>query len=466
MYARRPAKLARPRLHQNFMAFLLSKPCLSSAALSSSVTKRDFVAHTKTSYHTAPRTSPSAIMSTGAPDAPLASAHTPASPNVTLRQSSGNRGCRGRGRGRSWNNHQRRGRQRPNGNYGNPRHKGTTSGANRPSDARMSSSPAGSSPSIANSAAPSPLPDSPPNDDAPSANLGSALKGEIKTENYAPGTPKGIVTFIGAGNMAHALIGGLLRCGKDSRYIHATARSRETLGKLVGTLPQGSLFTSNESAVVNADIVVLSVKPHFVEGVCREIASKLKPNSIVVSIAAGVMIEQLQRWLQDAPTPTVIRAMPNVASSVGKGVTALCSCDGTTPEDVMALFICSGTATVVDERMLPAVTALSGCGIAYCMMFAEALADAGVMHGLPRDVARGLSVAALEGAGTLAASRPQNHLAELRNTVESPGGVTIAATAALERSGFRAAIHNAVDKAIQRNAELVSAANDRDASQK
>lgn len=270
--------------------------------------------------------------------------------------------------------------------------------------------------------------------------------------------PKGIVTFVGAGNMACALISGLLSRGMDRTRIRASARTQTTLSRLQGTLLPSSLFTSNTGAVLGANMIVLCVKPHYMSQVCAEIAPALRPNAIVVSVAAGVTLAQLTRALVDASSATIVRAMPNVAAAVGRGATGVCVAGDKLPADVMSLFAASGTVRVVEERLLSTVTAVSGSGIAYCFMLAEALTDAGVQHGLPREAARALAAATLEGAGALAGAQPDVHFAQLRNSVESPGGVTIAATAALERAGFRGAALDAVDKAMQRIAEMEAAA--------
>lgn len=269
------------------------------------------------------------------------------------------------------------------------------------------------------------------------------------------GLPSGTIAFIGAGNMGRALIKGLIARGKAGSEVVATDRYQPMLDALRGTLPDSSLGLSNTDAVSDASVVVLCVKPQHIAGVIGEIAPSLRPDAALVSIAAAVPLDALHAALDSAGgKAAVVRAMPNIGAQAGAGATGLCVREGSVPKVVEQVFAASGTVVSLEEKLLPALTGVSGCGIAYGLMLAEALSDAGVRHGLPRATARALAAGTLAGAGAVALNRSDTHFAQLRNEIESPGGVTVAATAALEKAGFRAAALGAVDAALERMSEM------------
>lgn len=260
--------------------------------------------------------------------------------------------------------------------------------------------------------------------------------------------------FLGCGNMATALLRAALNRGQrapDSlaatdAHPSALERAREEFG--IRT------FSDNREACAWADEVVLAVKPQVLPAVLSEIAPALTPDTLVVSIAAGVTTERLRKGLNGHEK--LVRAMPNTPAIVGEGATALAPAPGASEEDVQhaeRLLAAAGCVVRVDERALDAVTGLSGSGPAYVFVAIEALSDAGVRAGLARDVATRLAAQTLLGAAKLLLETGE-HPGKLKDMVTSPGGTTIAGIAALERHGFRNALMAAVEAATARSKEL------------
>ena len=257
--------------------------------------------------------------------------------------------------------------------------------------------------------------------------------------------PSGRIAIIGAGNLGGAIIRGLVALGVPPENIAASARSRATLEKL--PLPGSQLYTNNAEASADASTIVLCVKPAVIISVIDELNGHLHPSTSIISAAAGVPLAVLNR----ATSRATIRVMPTLSASVGRGCTGIAYSDGV-PKDARtaaeAIFSAVGAVHVIPEKLMDAFTATASGGIAYALVFAEALADAGVRHGFTRQMAFEIAASTLEGAGILAAKG--EHPAVLRNKVESPGGTTIAGTTALEKAGLRAAVIDAVDAAMDR----------------
>src|SRR5512138_2068782 len=262
------------------------------------------------------------------------------------------------------------------------------------------------------------------------------------------------LVFLGTGNMAEALLKGLLREGTvDAEEIvcaEPRPERREEIADRYGVEVTGD----NRAAAALADLVVLSVKPQVMDALLTEISPALQPRALVVSIAAGVPIAALSRRL---PAGTrVIRTMPNTPALVGAGATALARGPHATDADLTvarALFEAVGTAVVVDEPLLDAATGLSGSGPAFVFLAIEALADGGVKAGLPRATALTLAAQTVMGAARMVLETGR-HPGELKDQVTSPAGTTIAGVATLESRGFRAALIEAVDAAARRSREL------------
>jgi pyrroline-5-carboxylate reductase len=261
------------------------------------------------------------------------------------------------------------------------------------------------------------------------------------------------IAFLGAGNMARALLQGCIaRGGYDAQQLAATDVSeaaRTRLGNELGV----RCFTDNVEAVRWSNVVVLAVKPQVLPQVLSEIAPKLG-DKLVISIAAGVTTQRIRDVLGDQAR--VVRAMPNTPATVGAGATAVATGDHASVEDVAfasALFRSVGEVVELPETSMDAVTGLSGSGPAYAFVAIEALSDAGVRAGLPRDVATKLAAQTLLGAAQWVLESGE-HPAKLKDLVTSPAGTTIAGLAALERGGFRHALQAAVEAAVARSKEL------------
>ncbi len=263
---------------------------------------------------------------------------------------------------------------------------------------------------------------------------------------------EGRIGFIGAGNMASALMRALVTEGFPASRIICSDIDDKKLQSL--SLGLGVNTTRENTAVpLRADIVVLAVKPAYVESVARELSPHMQGKG-VVSIAAGVSTAQLRMFFGEGVS--VMRTIPNTPSLAGEGMAAL-SLDHDLTEKQLALceflFRSAGDIAWVQDASLDAVTAVSGSGPAYVYLFIEAIADAGVREGLPRDLALRLAAQTVNGAAHMVLSTGR-HPGLLKDEVCSPGGTTIAAIAALEERCFRGTVMAAVHAAAVRAAEL------------
>ena len=273
-------------------------------------------------------------------------------------------------------------------------------------------------------------------------------------------TLHGPVAFIGGGNMARSLIGGLVAqgaSGADIRVAEPVAAAREALARDFGA----RVFEDNADAVAGAATWVLAVKPQVMRAVCEALAPVAQANRpLVVSIAAGITAAQLDRWL--GGDVAVVRTMPNTPALLGAGVTGLFAnvrvdADGRARAD--ALLAATGrTVWIDDEARMDAVTAVSGSGPAYVFLLAEAMQAAGEAEGLPTQAARTLALQTILGAARML-TEGDEAATELRRRVTSPGGTTQAAIETFEAGGFRELVHHAIAAATDRGRQL-SAAND------
>jgi pyrroline-5-carboxylate reductase len=264
------------------------------------------------------------------------------------------------------------------------------------------------------------------------------------------------IAFLGAGNMAGALLrGAVLRSGLPPERFAATdlrSEAAEALGQQLGI----QVFASNVSAAQWAEVVVLAVKPQVLPAVLAEVAPQLRAETLLISIAAGVPIARISAVL--GGRGRIVRAMPNTPALVGAGATALAVGPHVTSADLetaLLLFRGAGLVVQVEEKLMDGVTGLSGSGPAYGFVAIEALADAGVREGLPREVALRLAAQTLLGAAQLVLETGE-HPGKLKDMVTSPAGTTSAGLAALERGGLRAALQAAVEAATARARELGS----------
>ncbi len=262
------------------------------------------------------------------------------------------------------------------------------------------------------------------------------------------------IGFVGAGNMAEALVRGLVRGGHvGADRVTASGPRLERLDELVRDY---GISVSRDNRVIarGAEIVVLSVKPQILDRVLLEVSGDLKPGTLVVSIAAGVDCATIETAVGDAVR--VVRAMPNMPALVGAGATAIAPGARSTPEDlviVRALFDAVGISVTLEEHHLDAVTGLSGSGPAYIFLILEALADAGVKVGLSRRNAQRLAAQTVMGSAKLLLDTDE-HPGKLKDMVTSPGGTAIAGLHTLEQGGLRTTLINAVETATKRAREL------------
>ncbi|MDX1946353.1 MAG: pyrroline-5-carboxylate reductase [Pirellulaceae bacterium] len=262
------------------------------------------------------------------------------------------------------------------------------------------------------------------------------------------------IGFIGAGQMARALAKGFVSAGLTrGEKILAADPVPAAIEQFAAEIPSAKGLRNNLEIAERADVIFLAVKPQSMGGVYGELAGKLGPGKLMVSIAAGITLAKLGEGLK---TERIVRVMPNTPALVGQGASAYALGPGATDADgklVGQLLGAVGTALAVEERLLDAVTGLSGSGPAFVYVMIEALADGGVRVGLPRDIAAQLAAQTVLGAAQMVLTTGE-HPAALKDKVASPGGTTIAGLAALEDRGLRGALIAAVEAAARRSQEL------------
>jgi pyrroline-5-carboxylate reductase len=266
--------------------------------------------------------------------------------------------------------------------------------------------------------------------------------------------PSRTLAFLGTGNMAEALIRGLLSAKTaQPQEIIATARRTERAAEISRVYGVRTTL-DNLAAARDADVVMLSVKPQAMEKLLVQIAPSIDAKKLVVSIAAGVPVAALERKL--GAGARIVRAMPNTPALVGRGACAIAAGEHATEEDLKVaatIFDSVGITTVVEETLLDAVTGLSGSGPAYIFLIIEALSDAGVKVGLPRYTALKLAAQTVLGSAHLLIETGA-HPGQLKDQVTSPGGTAIAGLHTLEAGGLRTTLINAVEAATRRAREL------------
>jgi len=261
------------------------------------------------------------------------------------------------------------------------------------------------------------------------------------------------IAFVGGGNMAEAIMRGLLRedVGVGICVAEIMPARRDELS---ARFPNVRVVADAAEAAAWGDVVVLAVKPQHAAGVLDLLEQVITPKKLVISIMAGITTTKIEENLQ--PGCRVIRSMPNTPALIGAGATAVCGGRKSSESDLdlaRQLFSLTGSAVSVDEKQMDAVTGLSGSGPAYVFTFIEALADAGVKNGLTREVAARLAAHTVLGAARMVVETGE-HPTLLKEKVTSPGGTTIAGLHALENGGFRGTVMNGVEAACNRSREL------------
>lgn len=263
------------------------------------------------------------------------------------------------------------------------------------------------------------------------------------------------MAILGVGAMGEALFSGLRRAGWAAGDISLCVRREEKAAEL-GKRSRSLITLDPIEAIEDKDVVVISVKPRDVPTILGQLKMRVGKRQMLVALAAGITTATYETQLGAVP---VIRAMPNTPALVGEGVTGVAkgAYAGQEHLDIATEILGAvGPVRVLDESLLDAVTAVSGTGPAYVFLMAEALTEAAVREGLPRDVAEEFVHQTIRGAGHLLTDT-QSSPAELRSQVTSPGGTTAAAVHVLEERGFRALVEDAVRAAARRASELGSA---------
>lgn len=262
------------------------------------------------------------------------------------------------------------------------------------------------------------------------------------------------ITFIGGGNMAGAIIGGLVNSGlAESTQITATAKTEKTCAFLRDQFKIHTT-TDNRAAAVSADILFLAVKPFLFSEIIGEIKDSLKKDVLIISIAAGQTISAIEAMFE-SPVK-LVRAMPNTPALVGEAMSALCINDQVSEKELslaVQIFNSFGKCEVIKEEMMDTVIGVSGSSPAYVYLFIEAMADAAVADGMPRAQAYKFAAQAVLGSARMVLETGI-HPGALKDNVCSPGGTTIEAVAVLEQEGMRNAVITAQRACVQKSKDM------------
>lgn len=263
-----------------------------------------------------------------------------------------------------------------------------------------------------------------------------------------------MIGFIGLGNMASAMIGGMLQ--KDMvtpGEIIGSCRTEETAKKIADRF--GIETTTDNSTVAQAaDILILAVKPQFFPEVIAQIKDEVNADALIISIAAGKTMDYIET--QFGRPLKLVRCMPNVPALVGEGITSVSRNERVSDEEMkqaMDLLSSMGKASEIPERLIDAVVGVSGSSPAYVFLFIEAMADGAVAAGMPRSQAYEFAAQAVLGSAKMVLETGK-HPGELKDMVCSPGGTTIQAVKVLEEKGFRAAVMDAMEACIEKSKSL------------
>lgn len=263
------------------------------------------------------------------------------------------------------------------------------------------------------------------------------------------------IGFIGLGNMATAMIGGMLEKGMvEPQNVIGSSKTRATADKIKARFNITTVL-DNRTVAKEADILFLAVKPLFFPEIIQEIRDFVKADALVVSIAAGKTLAYLREAF-GRPELKIIRCMPNTPALVSEGCTGVCAGEEVPSEDlekVVALMESFGKASVVPERLMDVVVGVSGSSPAYVFMFIEAMADEAVAAGMPRKQAYEFAAQSVLGSAKMVLETGK-HPGELKDMVCSPGGTTIEAVKVLEEKGMRAAVMDAMEACIEKSRSM------------
>ncbi|MFU2145178.1 pyrroline-5-carboxylate reductase [Hafnia paralvei] len=262
------------------------------------------------------------------------------------------------------------------------------------------------------------------------------------------------IGFIGCGNMGKAILGGLVASklvpAENITVYNRSAKSVEAISQEFGS--RGA--NSADEVAKEADVLIVGVKPNMMANILGEIRDALKPNAIIVSIAAGVTLETLEFALKDGQK--VVRVMPNTPALVNAGMSSITPNKQVSEDEsalIVEIFSSFGRAEVVPEYLIHSVVGVSGSAPAYVFMFIEAMADAAVLGGMPRAQAYQFAAQAVMGSAKMVLETGK-HPGELKDMVCSPGGTTIEAVKVLEQKGLRAAVMDAMQSCMAKSEEM------------
>lgn len=257
------------------------------------------------------------------------------------------------------------------------------------------------------------------------------------------------IGFIGMGNMGSAMLNGMLKVFEPEELIFS--RKNEEKGREFSIRTSVDYTKSNRECAAGVKYLILAVKPQFFPEVLEEIRAEIREDQIIISIAAGVTIQDIKKKLGEKTR--VVRAMPNTPALLGEGMTGVCFDEAVYSEAEMTvirkIFESFGKMQIIKENLMNAVICASGSSPAYVYMFIEALADGAVKYGLPRQAAYEMAAQTVLGAAKMVLETGE-HPGVLKDKVCSPGGTTIAGVAALEEFGFRNAVIKACDRCYEK----------------
>jgi pyrroline-5-carboxylate reductase len=262
---------------------------------------------------------------------------------------------------------------------------------------------------------------------------------------------KKVLGFIGSGNMGQAIMEGIIRAKIFSPETIFVADISEKILEAVSEKYEVRTTTDNNEVAKKADILILAVKPHIYPMVISGIKDHVKKDAIIVTIAAGKAIKETEKAF--GRMLKVVRVMPNTPALVGEGMSAVCLNDNITDvekKEIIRIFESFGRAEIISENLMDTVTAVSGSSPAYVYMFIEAMADAAVLDGMPRDQAYRMAAQAVLGAAKMVLNTGM-HPGALKDMVCSPGGTTIEAVAVLEEKGLRTAVISAMEACTKKS---------------
>ncbi|WP_419832692.1 pyrroline-5-carboxylate reductase [Endozoicomonas atrinae] len=268
------------------------------------------------------------------------------------------------------------------------------------------------------------------------------------------------IAFIGAGNMASSIIGGLINNGWPTYQLIATARTKETLSDIREKF-NIETTVDNHQAVSKADVIMLCVKPQVMKAVLTDLSSSIKPDALIISVAAGITMESLQNWGGDHLS--IVRSMPNTPSLLQCGASGLFANNNVSPAQKVLtdnIFNAIGIAKWVDqESLIDAVIAVSGSGPAYYFLLMEIMEQVGTHLGLDAETSRQLTLQTALGAARMATESDVD-AAELRRRITSPNGTTEQAIKTFQEQGLPELVEKAMKAAVNRSIELAEALKD------